>query len=174
VETFNNFPWKYCKICKKKSQKDLRSILWHMITNISVSDNHSLANISVLHQSIWSDELYQKQCSSQLCRMQIEEVGEVWEDTTSDSPALGNEPLWSSLFFVWAKNRRQATLPKFSGENSPFSENEFARLYPFLRSESPQLCLLATFVMLLEKCIASWANYDWISVQGPIRQFRNT
>jgi len=59
--------------------------------------------------------------------------------------------------FFWggANNRQQATLPKFSGENLPSSENQFARLCPFLSSESPQLCLLATFAMLLEKCIAS-------------------
>jgi hypothetical protein len=61
----------------------------------------------------------------------------------------------AAFFFFLAKNRQHATMPKFSGENPPFSENQFARLFPFLRSESPQLCLLATFVMLLEMGIAS-------------------
>jgi hypothetical protein len=71
-------------------------------------------------------------------------------------PALGNEPVClEQHFYFLAKNRQQAALPKFSGENLPFSENQFARLFSFLRSESPQLCLLATFVKLLEKCIAS-------------------
>jgi len=35
--------------------------------------------MSVFRQSIWSDELYEKQCSLELCVVHIEEVGEVWE-----------------------------------------------------------------------------------------------
>jgi hypothetical protein len=37
-------------------------------------------------------------------------------------------------------------------------------LCPFSRSESPQVCLQPTFLMLMEKSIASSANYDWICV----------
>jgi hypothetical protein len=66
----------------------LTSFLWQMLTNISVPHNHSLENMSVLHQSIWSHELYQKQCSFDLCVTHIEEVGEVWEVTISALPAL--------------------------------------------------------------------------------------
>jgi hypothetical protein len=48
--------------------------------------------------------------------MQIEEVGEVWEVTTSGLPALGNEPVClKHPFFFGAKIRQKATLPKFSG-----------------------------------------------------------
>jgi hypothetical protein len=76
----------------------LTSFLWQMLSNISVADSHSLENMRVLYQWIWSDELYQKQFTSELCTVHIEEVGEVWEVTVSGLPALGNEPVWSPVW----------------------------------------------------------------------------
>ncbi len=117
----------------KNSQKHLCSILWQMLTNISVWDNHSLTNINVLHQSIWSDELYQKQCSSQFCTMQIEEVGEVWEGTTSDLPALGNEPVWSSLFLFFGKKSPTRNNAQIFRWKSPFFWKSIRQIVPLFK-----------------------------------------
>jgi hypothetical protein len=43
------------------------------------------------------DELYQKECRSQLCTVHIQEVGEVLEMIVSGLPGLGNEPIWSPV-----------------------------------------------------------------------------
>jgi hypothetical protein len=66
----------------------------------------------------------------------------------------------SSLLFWGVKTRQKATLPKFSGKNPPFfSLKSIRQIAPLFKEESSQGCLLATLLMLLEKSIASYANY---------------
>jgi hypothetical protein len=92
TDSLRDGQWMLCSLLQ------LTSFLWQMLTNISVPDNHSLENMSVLYQCIWSDELYQQQCTFELCRVHIEEVGEMWEVTISGLPTLGNEPVWSPVW----------------------------------------------------------------------------
>jgi hypothetical protein len=71
------------------------------------------------------------------------------------------------VLFSWLPGFLTNNLPKVFGENPFF----FLKINspdcaPFLRSESSQVCLLATILMLLEKSIASWLN-----LSGDTRQY---
>jgi hypothetical protein len=56
--------------------------------------------------------------------------------------------------FFLLENHLKATLPKFSNEN-PLKKKSICQIMPFLRSELPQVCLLVTILMLIEKSIAN-------------------
>jgi hypothetical protein len=62
-----------------------------------------------------------------------------------------------------------ATQPQISGENSPFSQNEFAKLSPILGRVLPLVCLLATILIILYKNVANLGEI-YLNPSGDTRQ----
>jgi hypothetical protein len=62
---------------------------------------------------------------------------------------------YTVFFFLLAKNHQMAMLPLISGENSPFSQKELAKLLTTLLSMSQPVCLLPTILMIPYKSVAS-------------------
>jgi hypothetical protein len=58
-------------------------------------------------------------------------------------------------FFLGRKIAKRQHCPNFLAKIPFFPYNQFARLRPFLMSELPQVCLLATLLILQKKSIAS-------------------
>jgi hypothetical protein len=53
---------------------------------------------------MWSAELYQKQCTSQLYAIHIQEVAVVLDMIVNGLPAFGNDPIWSAVWNLQTNN----------------------------------------------------------------------